>query len=95
MLFAQLLLGVAQMGLSLAGDRGARGADLALDRGDRLAGDLADRAGHTRDVRSGRRRSAELLDACRHALLVVAGLGQMLAQPLLVRVLLRERYVGG
>jgi hypothetical protein len=61
-LFAQFLLRVAQVCLGLVGDGGTRGAELSLDRGDRLAGDFADGARHAGDLWPGRCRTAEFLD---------------------------------
>jgi hypothetical protein len=93
-LLAQLLLRVAQMRLGLVGDDRARGSDLALDGGDRLAGDFPKRARDARDV--GRaRRSAELLDPRGDLPLVVARLGQVLAQALLVGHFVGQRDMRG
>jgi hypothetical protein len=94
-LLAELLLRVPQMGLRLRRDERASRADLSLDRGHGLAGHLADRVRNTRDVRDRRHLRTELLDPRRHATLVVARLGEVLTQPLLVRHLLGERDVRG
>jgi hypothetical protein len=77
--------------LGLLRDGGTSRAELALDRGDRLSGDLADRAPDAAGVG----RPAELLDPRRDLALVVARLLEVLLEPLLVRLLLGQRDVRG
>jgi hypothetical protein len=90
-LFAQFLLRVSQVRLGLTGHHGARGADLTLHGRDGLAGGLAHCTGHAGDLDPAGGASTELLDSLRHAALVVTCLGQVLAQPLLVGLLLGQR----
>src|SRR4051812_39433391 len=83
------------MCLGLFGDRRAGDADLSLDGGDALAGDLADGFRDARRANTGARLSAELLDARRDAALVVPRLLQVLLEALLVRRLLGEADMSG
>jgi hypothetical protein len=62
MLFAELLLRVAQVGLRLRRDERSGRADLSLDRGHGLAGHLADRVRNAGDVRRRCHLGSELLD---------------------------------
>jgi hypothetical protein len=94
-LLAQLLLGIAEVCLGLGGDQGARRADLALDARHRLAGGLADDVRDARQIGPGQRRAPQLLDSGADPALVVARLLEVTAQPLLVGLLLGQRYVGG
>jgi hypothetical protein len=93
-LFAEFLLRIAHVGLGLVGHGGPGCADLTLHGGHRLTGDFAHRTGNAGDLRTGGCRAAELLDPSRHLSLVVFGLGQVLAQALLVRLLVGQRDVG-
>ena len=92
-LLAELVLRIAQMGLGLVADERASDAHLPLDRGDGLAGDLADGPGEVEQALAG--RAAELLDLRGDAALVVAGLLQVRLETLLVGRLLGERDVRG
>ena len=94
MLFTQFLLGIAHVRLSLARDGSAGRTDLTLYGGHRLTGGLAHHTGYARNLRAGARTAAELLDPLRHPPLVILGLGQVLAQALLVGLLLGQSDVG-
>ena len=83
------------MRLRLLSGQRPRRADLALDRSDGLARRFPDRGRDAGDVRARVGAPAERLDARRDATLVVLRLGQMLAQPLLVGLLLGQRDMGG
>ena len=81
------------MRLGLFGQRGARDADLALHGREALAGEFAEGVRNARRAHALGGLSTELLDARRHAALVITRLLEVLLEPLLVGGLLGEADV--
>lgn len=75
----------------MAGNESAGRPDLALYPGHRLTCRLSDDLRHTAHVTCRRRRTPQLLDSARDRTLVIAGLLQVLAKPVLVGLLFRQR----